>query len=232
MIFPLLPDFLTRTLNAGPAALGLIEGVAEATASLMKMVSGWWSDRVPPPQAARRRRLLDRGRRAAARRPRGELGPGARHPLRRPRRQGHPHVAARRAARRHGAAGAPGTRLRPAARHGQRGRRGGPAARGLPPQVRLRGRALGLPARGDSRASRRSCSSSSGCERPRAASSRLRRALPRRRASCPRRLWVAIGIFVLFTLASSTDAFLLLRARDVGHRRSGSCRCCGRSSTP
>jgi MFS family permease len=46
MIFPLLPDFLTRTLHAGPAALGLIEGVAEATASLMKVVSGWWSDRV------------------------------------------------------------------------------------------------------------------------------------------------------------------------------------------
>ncbi len=45
MIYPLLPDFLTRTLHAGPAALGLIEGVAEATASLMKAVSGWWSDR-------------------------------------------------------------------------------------------------------------------------------------------------------------------------------------------
>ncbi|HEY4230218.1 MAG TPA: MFS transporter [Thermoanaerobaculia bacterium] len=46
MIYPLLPDFLTRTLRAGPAALGIIEGVAEATASLMKWVSGWWSDRV------------------------------------------------------------------------------------------------------------------------------------------------------------------------------------------
>src|SRR6478736_7006967 len=46
MIYPLLPDFLTRTLHAGPAALGVIEGVAEATASLMKWLSGWWSDRV------------------------------------------------------------------------------------------------------------------------------------------------------------------------------------------
>jgi MFS family permease len=46
MIYPLLPDFLTRTLHASPAALGLIEGVAEATASLMKVASGWWSDRV------------------------------------------------------------------------------------------------------------------------------------------------------------------------------------------
>jgi MFS family permease len=52
MIYPLLPDFLTRTLNAGPAALGLIEGVAEATASLMKALAGWWSDR------ARRRKPL------------------------------------------------------------------------------------------------------------------------------------------------------------------------------
>jgi MFS family permease len=32
----------------------------------------------------------------------------------------------------------------------------------------------------------------------------------------PRRLWTAIAIFVLFTLASSTDAFLILRARDAG----------------
>ena len=46
MIFPLLPNFLTRTLQAGPAAIGLIEGVAEATASFMKMVSGWLSDRL------------------------------------------------------------------------------------------------------------------------------------------------------------------------------------------
>ncbi len=46
MIYPLLPDFLTRTLGAGPAALGLIEGVAESTASFMKLASGWWSDRI------------------------------------------------------------------------------------------------------------------------------------------------------------------------------------------
>jgi len=45
MIYPLLPDFLTRTLGAGPAALGLVEGVAESTASLSKAAAGWWSDR-------------------------------------------------------------------------------------------------------------------------------------------------------------------------------------------
>ncbi len=46
MIYPLLPTFLTKTLGAGPAALGLIEGVAETTASLTKVGSGIWSDRL------------------------------------------------------------------------------------------------------------------------------------------------------------------------------------------
>ena len=46
MIYPLLPSFLTKSLGAGPAALGLIEGVAETTASLSKVGSGVWSDRV------------------------------------------------------------------------------------------------------------------------------------------------------------------------------------------
>ena len=46
MIYPLLPAFLTKTLAAGPAAVGLIEGVAETTASMAKFASGWWSDRV------------------------------------------------------------------------------------------------------------------------------------------------------------------------------------------
>jgi MFS family permease len=45
MIYPLLPLFLTQTLGAGPAALGLIEGVAESTASLFKLFSGVLSDR-------------------------------------------------------------------------------------------------------------------------------------------------------------------------------------------
>jgi MFS family permease len=45
MIYPLLPDFITRTLGAGPAVLGLIEGIAESTSSLAKVGAGWWSDR-------------------------------------------------------------------------------------------------------------------------------------------------------------------------------------------
>ena len=46
MIYPLLPVFLTAVLGAGPAALGIVEGVAEATASLLKLYSGYLSDRV------------------------------------------------------------------------------------------------------------------------------------------------------------------------------------------
>ncbi|HLF71591.1 MAG TPA: MFS transporter [Dehalococcoidia bacterium] len=46
MIYPIVPIFLTSTLGAPVAAVGLIEGIAESTASLMKLVSGWWSDKV------------------------------------------------------------------------------------------------------------------------------------------------------------------------------------------
>ena len=45
MIYPLLPVFLAATLGAGPAVLGLVEGVAETTASLLKLFSGIASDR-------------------------------------------------------------------------------------------------------------------------------------------------------------------------------------------
>jgi len=45
MLTPLLPIFLTATLGAGPAVVGLIEGVAEATASILKVVSGRLADR-------------------------------------------------------------------------------------------------------------------------------------------------------------------------------------------
>ncbi|MGW8228279.1 MAG: MFS transporter [Gammaproteobacteria bacterium] len=45
MITPLLPIFLTAVLGAGPVVVGLVEGVAEATASLLKLVSGRLADR-------------------------------------------------------------------------------------------------------------------------------------------------------------------------------------------
>ncbi len=45
MIIPLLPLFLTSVLGAGALALGLIEGFADAIASLLKLFSGRWADR-------------------------------------------------------------------------------------------------------------------------------------------------------------------------------------------
>ena len=46
IVYPLLPIFLTTTLGASMAFVGLVEGIAETTASLLKIASGWWSDRV------------------------------------------------------------------------------------------------------------------------------------------------------------------------------------------
>ena len=46
MIHSLLPVFLVSTLRASVALVGLIEGVAEATASITKVFSGWISDRL------------------------------------------------------------------------------------------------------------------------------------------------------------------------------------------
>ena len=45
MIYPLLPQFLISVLGGNRFHLGLIEGVAESTASLLKLLSGAWSDR-------------------------------------------------------------------------------------------------------------------------------------------------------------------------------------------
>ncbi len=45
IIYPLLPAFLALSLGASPLAIGLIEGFAESVASLLKLVSGYLSDR-------------------------------------------------------------------------------------------------------------------------------------------------------------------------------------------
>ena len=46
MVYPILPVFLVSTLGASPAILGLIEGIAESVASLLKVFSGYWSDKI------------------------------------------------------------------------------------------------------------------------------------------------------------------------------------------
>ena len=215
MIFPLLPDFLTRTLHAGPAAIGLIEGVAEATASFMKMVSGWWSDRFP-----RRKPIVVAGYSIAAI-ARPLVGLAANWG----------QVLAIRFADRVGK----GIRTSP---------RDALLADMVAPEHR--GRAFGLQRAMDNAGAvagpllaafllkfvfenERSVfllAAVPGLAAVLLLVFRLRET-PRRvepaapgapppSGKLPARFWAAIGIFVLFTLASSTDAFLLLRARDTG----------------
>ncbi len=214
MIFPLLPDFLTRTLKAGPAALGVIEGVAEATASLMKMVSGGLSDRL-----RRRKPLIVAGYSIAAL-VRPLIGLAA----------SWTQVLAIRFTDRVGK----GIRTSP---------RDALLADLVPPEKR--GRAFGLQRAMDNAGAvagplvaafllkfvfedERSVFLLAAVpglaavallvfavkEPPKSTSAPV---APRPAAGpLPRRLWTAIGIFVLFTLASSTDAFLILRASDAG----------------
>jgi MFS family permease len=45
MLYPIIPIFLTTVLAAPMSIVGLIEGIAESTASIMKVISGWMSDK-------------------------------------------------------------------------------------------------------------------------------------------------------------------------------------------
>ncbi|MDI7251809.1 MAG: MFS transporter [Actinomycetota bacterium] len=46
MVYPLFPTFLTEFLGAGAWFLGLVEGLADSVASLLNLLSGWISDRL------------------------------------------------------------------------------------------------------------------------------------------------------------------------------------------
>lgn len=46
MIYPIVPIFLTSILGAPVSIVGLIEGIAESTASTLKVISGWFSDKL------------------------------------------------------------------------------------------------------------------------------------------------------------------------------------------
>ncbi|MCE5222683.1 MFS transporter [bacterium] len=45
MVYPILPLYITSTFGATPALIGLIEGIAESLASLLKVFSGYYTDR-------------------------------------------------------------------------------------------------------------------------------------------------------------------------------------------
>lgn len=46
IVYPLLPAFLALTLGASPFAIGLIEGFAESVSSILKLFSGYLSDKL------------------------------------------------------------------------------------------------------------------------------------------------------------------------------------------
>jgi MFS family permease len=46
MVYSLVPIFLASVLGVNKSLIGLIEGIAEATASMVKMWSGWFSDHI------------------------------------------------------------------------------------------------------------------------------------------------------------------------------------------
>jgi hypothetical protein len=46
MIYPLLPLYLRSVLGASTAFVGLVEGIAESTSSVLNIVSGWLSDKI------------------------------------------------------------------------------------------------------------------------------------------------------------------------------------------
>jgi MFS family permease len=50
MVYPLMPLFLTRVLGAGAMSIGVIEGVAEAANSVLKIISGRLTDRWGAPK--------------------------------------------------------------------------------------------------------------------------------------------------------------------------------------
>lgn len=214
MIYPLLPDFITRVLGAGPAALGLIEGVAESTSSLAKVAAGGWSDRV------RRRKPFVVAGYALATLARPLVGVAT----------SWPQVLAIRFSDRLGK----GLRTPPR-----------DALLANLTSSRDRGRAFGLQRAMDNAGAFVGPIAAAlllrfWIERERTlflltlvpgllAVALLLFRIPEKRSEAsaprvglawpprlPKRLWTVIGIFSFFTLASSSDAFLLLRARGVG----------------
>jgi len=46
MIYPLIPSFIKSVLGLGPSFLGVLEGIAESTNSILKLFSGYFSDKI------------------------------------------------------------------------------------------------------------------------------------------------------------------------------------------
>jgi MFS family permease len=215
-IFPLLPLFLAGLPGGGAAAIGLVEGAADALASAVKVVAGRLSDRGP-------RRLLVVGGYALPAAARAGIAV-ALAPW---------HVLAARLVDRAGKGIRSGPRdalLADAAPFGETGR-----AFGLQRSMDHLGAAVGplaasgLLALGASMRVTFAIAAAAGLGAPLLLSARLadapRRAAPRDAppeparpaAPLPPALRRYIALAALFGLGNSTDAFLLLRAREVGY---------------
>jgi MFS family permease len=211
MIFPLLPLFLTETLGAGAGYLGLVEGGADTVSSLLKLASGIRADRV----SARKPLVLFGYGLASAVRPFVAL---ATHPW---------HVLVVRVTDRvgKGVRGAPRDAMIADAAGAHAGR-----AFGLNQAMDNAGAVLGpllatgLLALGLSLRRVFWVAVIPGVvatllvalvrEPPRAAAPRLERGRGDRVLTPT--LSAYLGILLLFSLGNSSDAFLLLRAREVG----------------
>ena len=93
MAYWVLPAFLA-SLGAGPAQLGIIEGIAESVASFAKLFSGYLADRVRRRKPIVVARIRCRERREAPARAHNFVVADSRYSLRRPFLQGHPRHCA------------------------------------------------------------------------------------------------------------------------------------------
>jgi MFS family permease len=214
MAYPLLPVFLSTVLGASAMSVGAIEGAAESVAALLRLASGWWSDRM-----ARRKPLVVLGYAlASAAKPLVGLARSA------------GQVLAIRVADRVGK----GIRTSP---------RDALIADSVDPAIR--GRAFGFHRAGDNLGAVIGPLVAFALLRwegvdlrtvflltaiPAALSVALLlfglREAPRKapppavrldlRVALPRRFWGYLAAVLLFTLGNSTDAFLLLRANQLG----------------
>lgn len=215
MLYPLVPAFLATVLGASPAFVGTIEGAAESTAALLKVASGWWSDRV-----GRAKPLVVAGYAlAAVARPLVALSTAAWQ------------VLALRLIDRTGKGirGAPRDALLAASVDAsERGR-----AFGFHRAADHAGAVVGpllafalLEWAGLSLRTVFALSAIPGAlavlvlvTRVRETRGAARVASPGAadlRAPLPRRFWAVLGVILVFTLGNSTDAFLLLRAQELG----------------
>ncbi len=218
MIYPLLPLFISTTLGASASFIGAIEGAAESTAALVKLGSGWWSDRM------RRRKPLVVAGYALASAVRPLIGIA----------QSAPQVLLLRVTDRIGK----GIRTAP---------RDALIAESVDPSIRGRAfgfhrsldhagavvgpviaflllRELGLSLRAvfllaGIPAAIAMLVLVTAVREPRAAAPAALAtvvAKPTLRERFDRKFWIFLGAVLLFTLGNSTDAFLLLRATDLG----------------